>query len=310
MNYLLYGENVFLIKQYINDLIKKEKMDEVNINRYNLDNDILSKVIEDASTISLFDNQKLIIVDNCSYFNRVKNSDDDIALLNSYLTNYNPNTIMIFISHNPTIDNTKKITKLLKSKGQIVAFNDVDLPKTVKNLFKGYEITDNAINLLISRVGNDLELLSQEITKIKIYKIDDKKVSEDDILTCSSLNIDTDIYKFVDNIINKRKDMALKTYYELLKQNDDAASVIALLASKFRLMYQSIVLAHQGLNNNEIATTLAVHPYRVKLALEEGRKYQKKILLDFILKLANLDNDIKTGKINAELGVELFILNV
>ena len=105
MNYLLYGENVFLIKQYINDLIKKEKMDEVNINRYNLDNDILSKVIEDASTISLFDNQKLIIVDNCSYFNRVKNSDDDIALLNSYLTNYNPNTIMIFISHNPTIDN-------------------------------------------------------------------------------------------------------------------------------------------------------------------------------------------------------------
>ena len=75
-------------------------------------------------------------------------------------------------------------------------------------------------------------------------------------------------------------------------------------------MYQSIILKEQGLNNNEIATTLTVHPYRVKLALEEGIKYQKKTLLNFILKLANLDNDIKTGKINAELGVELFILNV
>ena len=39
-------------------------------------------------------------------------------------------------------------------------------------------------------------------------------------------------------------------------------------------------------------------------------RYSERLLLSFLHKLADLDNDIKTGVINAELGLELFILKV
>lgn len=310
MNYLVYGLNNFLINQYLDKIIKKEKIDAMNINRYDLNNDSLSKVLEDALAMSLFADVKLVIADNCTYFNRVKNNEDDIAKVVHYLTHPNPNTYLVFISHSETIDNTKKITKLLKKDGVIVTFDDSNSESLVKDMFKDYQISSEVIKAFINRVGNNLDLLSLEALKLKEYKIDDKIITIDDVQKVTTLNIDTDIYKFVDNIINKNTEKALNTYYELLKNSDDATSIVALLASKFRLMYQSNILMRTGLNNNEIANTLSVHPYRVKLALEESTKYSPKVLLNFLLKLANLDNDIKTGKISAELGVELFILSV
>ena len=39
-------------------------------------------------------------------------------------------------------------------------------------------------------------------------------------------------------------------------------------------------------------------------------KYPDKLLLKYLDLLADLDSDIKTGKINPELGLQLFILKV
>ena len=61
MIYLLYGTLDALITDYINKIIKKENIDDINISKYNVD-DLVSNIIEDASTISLFDDKKLIIV--------------------------------------------------------------------------------------------------------------------------------------------------------------------------------------------------------------------------------------------------------
>ena len=54
MIYLLYGTLDALITDYINKIIKKENIDDINISKYNVD-DLVSNIIEDASTISLFD---------------------------------------------------------------------------------------------------------------------------------------------------------------------------------------------------------------------------------------------------------------
>ncbi len=308
MNYLLYGLEAFLINEEVEKIINKEK--DADVIRYNLDSDNIKNIIDDCQMLSLFQSNKIVIIDNCSYFNRVKNNEDDVSLLLEYLEHYNPSTTLIIINHNETIDNTKKITKKIKEVGQIKEFNKIDPPTLVKKLFADYEIDREAINLLIERVGSTSAILNQEITKIKLYKDSDKKVTKEDILMVSSLNIDTNIYTFVDNIINKKTDIALKTYYEILKNNDDPADVIALIASKFRLMYQASNLSKKGLNHNEIAKILGVHPYPVKLACESANKYSSKVLLHYLEALADLDCDIKTGKVNAELGVELFILNI
>ncbi len=310
MNYLIYGLDDFLINNEVNKIIKSEKIEDINISRYDLTIDSLKDIIDDALTMSLFADKKVIIITNCLYFNRVKCDEKDLSLFEDYINNPNPATIMIIINHNESIDSTKKVTKAIKKNGKVIELVETNTSIIVKKLFDGYKIDADAIKLLINRVGEDIDILAMEVEKLKAYKIEDKIITKDDIISCSIFNIDMDIFKFIDNIINKDKENALKVYYELLKNNEEPIKIIALLASKFRLMYQASVLNKKRLSNNEIAAILNIHAYPVKLAIQASSKYNDTLLISYIKALANLDEDIKTGKIEPKLGLELFILKV
>lgn len=309
MNYLLYGTDSYLIAQEIKKIVIKHKIDEISITKYDLSNDKLKTILDDATTISFFEESKLVIVNNSTIFNRGK-TEDDLDMLLNYLNSHNPSTILVFINPNPTVDNTKKVTKLIKEKGILKELTSTDINHTVKNMFDEYKIDNPSIMLLVNRVGDNLSILEQEINKLKIYKLDDKIITKEDILELTTATIDTDIFKFIDNIISKEKESAMSTYSEMIKIGEEPIKIIALLASKFRLMYQATELTKMGCSQQDIATTLNVHIYPVKLAINAGLKYNNKLLLKYLKRLANLDIEIKTGKIDPILGLELFILDV
>ena len=310
MNYLLYGIEDTLINNKIKDILIENKIDEISITKYDSTIDNLKNILDDCQTISLFNDKKTIIIDNSIYFSKGKGNEKDINLIIEYLNNSNPDTILIFISRTESIDNTKKITKSLKEHGHILELNKNDLGKIISELTKGYKISNKEITLLINRVGNDVDILSKEIEKIKCYTSDKLNITEEDIIESTSMNIDTDIFKFIDNIISKNKEEALTTYYELLKNNEEPIKIIGLLASKFRLMYQVKYLADKNLKSQEIATKLDAKKYPVELALKAGMRYSSTTLLKYLKALANLDLDMKTGVVDPKLGLELFILKV
>ena len=309
MIYLLYGKNDYLINEQIKKIIETEKIDDINVINYEFSSNIMHKVIEECNTISLFSEKKAIIVNNTTLFNRVKNDDIDIDEITNYFNNGSEN-ILIFINNQETIDNSKKITKLLKDKGIIKEFNDSDIKNIVKNMIEPYKTSYDNIMLLINRVGKDLNLLSNEIEKIKIYKDDNLDITKEDILKLTSINLDLSAFNFADQITNNNKEIALKIFNEMLLVNNDATKIIPLLASKFRLIYQASELKKMGYTFNQIAQTLEQKEYPVKLALEASYKLNSNKLLQILDELANLDINIKTGQIDAKLGMQLFILNI
>lgn len=311
MNYLLYGTEKFLIDKEIRNIINKYNIEEINISKYDLELNNLSEILEDACVVSLFSNNKLIIVENAYIFSRTQNKKiDNIEILENYLKN-SSDTIIIFINNNEKIDTVKKIVKLIKEKGVIKEFNPLkNINNTVKNMFDDYKICDSSINLLIDRVGKNLELIYQEVEKLKLYKIDDKIITNKDIIDAVQININVDIFKFIDDIINKNKLSAIKTYKELLKTNEEPIKIIAMLSSKIRLMYQASKLAKKGYTEEDISEILKVHKYPVHLAILSGYKYNSKILLKYLSELANLDIGIKTGEKDSKLALELFILSL
>lgn len=309
MIYLLYGKNDYLINEYVKKIITNEKIEDINIINYDFSAQAMHKVIEECNTISLFSEKKAIIVNNTTLFNRVKNDDIDIDEITNYFNNGSEN-ILIFINNQETIDNSKKITKLLKDKGIIKEFNDSDIKNIVKNMIEPYKTSYDNIMLLINRVGKDLNLLSNEIEKIKIYKDDNLDITKEDILKLTSINLDLSAFNFADQITNNNKEMALKIFNEMLLVNNDATKIIPLLASKFRLIYQASELKKMGYTFNQIAQTLEQKEYPVKLALEASYKLNSNKLLQILDELANLDINIKTGQIDAKLGMQLFILNI
>ena len=97
-------------------------------------------------------------------------------------------------------------------------------------------------------------------------------------------------------------------YNDLMILKEEPIKIIALLASQFTLVYQSKLLSKEGFMSKDIANTLKVHPYRVKLALETN--YPDFELKDILKKLHNLDYEIKTGKVDKIVGLENFLLHL
>lgn len=310
MIYLLYGKNKFLIGEEITKIKNKEKIDDINVVNYEFNNQIMHQVIEECNTVSLFSEKKLIIVNNVTIFNRVKNDEIDIDEIIDYINNFNKENILIFVNELETIDNTKKITKLIKEKGILKEFNDTDVKNIVKNMFGEYKISLDNINFIINRVGKDLDLLNNEIEKIKIYKNNDLEITKEDIIKLTSTNLDLSAFNFVDQITENNKEIALKIYNEMLLVNNDPTKIIPLLASKFRLIYQTMVLKKMGYTFNQMMSHLEVKEYPIKLALQASYKTNEKKLLSILNDLADLDINIKTGSIDAKLGMQLFILNI
>ncbi len=305
MVYLLYGTKDFEIEEEIKKLSKD--IDEMNISKYDLNNDMLSLALEDAKTMSLFDDKKLVIVDNANMFTGSTSKDSE--LIEEYLNHINENTTLVLIVHNDKLDTRKKITKLIKRVGKVQEFNDeLDTTSLVRRLFKDYNIDYKTIQLFIDRVGNNPLIIQSEINKIKIYKDNDKNITEEDILNLTAKLIEIDIFKLIDYIVRKNKEKALELYYEMLKMNEEPIKIVVILANQFRIMYQSKELLKKGYSEKDIANTLKIHPYRVKLAIQNSRNYTSDILLKNLNALADIDIGIKTGTINKDLALELFIL--
>ncbi len=314
MIYLIYGKEILLIEKKMNDILKKEKMEEFSINKYDLENQSLDEILEDASMISMFGAKKGILVSNSYIFTGTTKKSTIIQntdLLLSYIEHPNPDTILIFSIVTEKLDERKKITKGIKKAGTVI---EVSMNKGIENIVEemldDYKIDRQSLSLLIDRVGENLQILEKECEKIKIYKSDDKVISKEDILNLTTKNVDIDIFKLIENIVLKNKEKALESYQEMLKRNEEPIKIIIMLANQFRIMYQAKELSRKGYTASDIASMLEIHPYRIKLALEKGRNFSSTTLLKYLEALADLDVNIKSGFASKDLALELFILEV
>ena len=307
MIYLLYGTEDFLIKKELSNL--KKNIDQNDIVYFDLDEDSLKNIVDSANTMSLFSNKRMIIVDNSNIFSGNGKKRDDVKYLEEYINNPNDNTILIFVLNNDSLDNRKKIVSLIKEKGKVIEFNDnYDIYKIVKEMFDNYNISFSDVRLLVNRVGSNLNILNNEIEKIKTYKDSDLNITSDDIYNLTTKTIDTDIFNLIDNIILNNKKEAIESYYEMIKLGEEPIKIIVLLSNQFRLMYQVKLLSSNRYGIFDMIKILNQKKYPIEKALEKSRKYDKSIILKKLYELAELDINIKSGKIDKDIALELFIL--
>lgn len=308
MIYLLYGTQNYLINKKINELTKDKE--DYEIEKLDLENTSVKNIIDSASTYSLFSNNKTLIIYNSYIFSATKKvAENDLKLLEQYIENPNKYTTLIFVVDK--IDSRKKIVSSFKKYCSVLEFDEVtNINKLVEEMFRPYKISNSQINSLINRAGNDLYNLENEINKLKTYKNDDFTITDTDIENLTIKNINTDIFCLIDNIINKNKDAALESYYEMLKMGEEPIKIIVILANQFRLMYQVKELSKKGYRVFDIMDILEQKQYPIKKAIEKGYKYDSNILLEYLYKLSDLDINIKSGLVDKNIGLELFILDI
>ena len=313
--YLIYGDEPYLIKKELSKIIDNSKVIQDNIIRYNLDDVNISVALEEACTISMFDSEKLIICENSNFLTseNKKEINHDIDSLVRYINNPFEDVTLVFVVNNEKLDERKKIVKELKKLSKVIECKKLDshnLNNYIYDYFKdnGYKIEMSLVRLIIDKVKYDLGNIINECDKLMEYKDNDKNITKEDIENVIRENIEDNIFSLTNAILDKDSTKALKIYNDLLLMGEEPIKLIVMISNQFRLILQVKLMVKNGYKQIDMANIIKEHPYRVKLALSSN--YSDKELIDNIKKLYKLDYDIKTGNIDKNFGLELFLLNV
>lgn len=302
--YLITGSNDSVISNTVSDISKQVNCDDNNKIIYNLKENTISDVIEEANTVSLFRSNKVILV----YSSSIDKLDDEELIM--YLNNYNKDVYLIFIVEKS--DARKKIVKLINEKGISVDSDNVDKSYNknyVVSYLKdnGYKMNSNVIECFLSRVSDNINDIRNELDKLFIYKLDDKNISLDDVKLITYDNTDNIIYEFTNALLEKDENKAISMYHSFIDSNMAIDYILASIYNSYRTLYQ---IKELNKNNSirDISKTIGKKEYYVEKMLYRSMNYNDSELLDIIHTLAMIDKNYKSGLCNPVMEVELFIL--
>ncbi len=312
--YVFYGEERYLIKKYEKQLKQAAMSDDsdmMNTDVFEGKTCSVDKIMDAAETAPFFSAYRLVIVKNSELFSVGRKDDSD--KMATYLSSVPETTILLFLEEK--VDKRSKIYKNINSASvglcvEFVTPPENELAKWVIDMFKDkqYQITAAAAHYLLRNVLNDMESVLCEMEKLIDYKRGEQAVSERDVDDVCIKSLEVKIFDMVDAIGNKKPDIALDIYNNLLFLKESPLKILTMIARQFRIMMQSKYLAKKGLDPNEIAATIEQRSFVVREAIKQSRNFNFGTLMTAMDDCLACDIRIKTGKIADSLGVEMIIL--
>lgn len=317
MNYVIYGEEKLLMEQRLDALKKKYhiRAEDMNLSVYWAHETPLQDIIEDALTPPFLTEYKMVLVKNPFFLTTQKQKDVDaqsLLRLTDYLAMDNPTTLFVIYHDQKNFDERKKIVKTLRKQAHFYEIEKMDYHQLYQATHqaikkRGCDIEEEALQLFLSRMPNDLLEISQEVNKLCLYThhIDRKAV---DLLVVKQL--EENVFELTKTILNKETAKSIQIYQDLMMNNEEPIKLIVLIANAMRLLYQVKLLDRKGYNDREIGKILSLNPYRLKYIRQDGKDFDIKELLAKLNELSLLDVAIKTGQIDRFKGLELFLMRM
>lgn len=212
----------------------------------------------------------------------------DIEKLDSYVENPLTSTIFIVAYKEKNIDGRKKFGKLLKQKAEFISFKklyDNQLPEWTMTMVKskGYEITQQALRVVIDHIGNDLCRIENEIEKVWLNLGASHIIDVDAVEKYIGISKEFNVFELQDAIGKKEMPKAIRII-QYFSSNPKAAPIQQVLPSLYGY-FSKIYALHSlsSVNEKMAATALGVNPFFVKDYLIAYKNYNlasvEKILL-------------------------------
>lgn len=317
--YLVLGEERYFVER-IREEILEHALDEdsfdLNFSSFDMGEQAIGDALFEAASFPFFGERKVVFVHNPFFLTgqKVKSAPDhNLEELEDYINNPADFSILVLFAPYEKLDRRKKITKFLEKNAQII---DVSSPypneanRYIKEVVKdhGFQFTDGSFQLFTERTDGNLTNMMHELDKLFLYHADSKRITKDSIQHLVPKSLEQNVFELNTLVLNNQVEASIETYHDLLVQKEEPIKIVALLISQFRLLLQVKILQRQGYAQGDIAKVLKVHPYRVKLALQSVRQYDQRILSEALDYLIDADFKMKTGQIDQELQIELFIM--
>ena len=306
--YLLYGEERYLIRQYRDKLKKAIVTEDDTMNFSNFEGTEINQkeIIDLAETLPFFAEKRLIIMEDTGLF---KKGGEDLA---EYLPSAPESTIFVFVEEE--VDKRSKMYKAIgKSEGAAIEFSqqsDDTLARWVGGRIKkeGKGMTQAAYNLFIAKTGSDMENIDKELEKLLCYCLEKDTIEEADVEAITTEQIQSKVFDMVDAISNHKQKVALDLYYDLLALKEPAMRIMFLITRQFQMLMIVKSMSNKGFGNKEIASKAGCPEWAVKKYQAQGRGYSLEQLKKAVNDGVSYEEAVKTGRMNDQLAVELFIM--
>lgn len=307
MNYLISAESYRIIDDEIKKMVKGNNYILFNANRCTI-----KEIIEEASYFSLDDSKKWIVVSNADFFGTGKISESDNEFLSKYLENSNETTNIIFTTLNG-IDLRKKIVKSIKNKGSIINIPKMDkrnINSTLTSYLKNYDysIDYKTLNYIMDNSYNNLDIMFNELDKIMIYYGFPCTIKYNDVLNIVGEEKTSNNFAFVNAVIEKNLKLSLKILKSLKIYKVEPTVLVSLLAREYRLMYY-VKNLYNKMSMSDIMSYLSLADWQINKFYTNSSKFSNKELLGNLVKLCDIDLNIKKGVYDKDISLYGFLMD-
>lgn len=311
MIYIIEGEEELFIKQKIKQICNQENAEIIKFDGSSKDFDI-HKLIESCLGNSLFSSKIIVLVKDAPFLIK-KYDEKELSELFDYINNPIYETELIFYSFENKHNGKLKSYKAISKNAQIIEFNSYDY----KN-FNTYvnqcvnsnklDINNDAIYLLNTICKRNATLLNQNIEILKNYP---GKITCEVVNKLCTASDDNNSFEMINALTNKDISKAIDIERRMIKENDSVISVIGLLASQLRFLYQLSYLLSIGKNKYEIIDITKCSEGRYNNSLNTLNKFKSQQIIKLLSSLSDLDIKCKTdNSLSDQSRFELFILNL
>ena len=302
---LFYGKNEGLKNEAISILIK----DKNSISNYEekeiLDNE--NNFIETILSKSLFDPQKFIVI---------KRATDKILKIIENLHQKNlEDTTIILISE--SLEKKSKLRSFFEKEKRLVCIpfypdNEQTLSKLAYNFLrdKKISISPSNINLIVNKCSGDRETLNNELQKIEIFSINERKINSEHISKLINLNENHSISELIDNCLAQNK----KKIIGILNENNFSNEDCIMITRSFILKAKRLLELSQTFETNkniDLTISSAKPPIFWKekeITKQQIQKWKPKNIKKLIYALSETELQIKKNINNSINLITDFIL--
>lgn len=308
----LYGEDTFRSLQKLRAIVgeyKKIHKTGLNLIYFDCQNFEFTEFENAVQSVSMFQEKKLIILRNAFF-----NTDFKEKFLKWARQVEDVENIVLFYE-NQAMKKTDALFKFLKTKAKSQEFNFLTgrkLQDWVNKEFEKYgaKIEFGARECLINFVGKDLWRMSQEIKKLCAYKRTDKIVKIENVELLVIPKIETDIFKTIDAIGLNNKKLALFLLRKHLAKGDSPLYLLSMINFQFRnLLTVKDFMEKQGNTYGRVKIP-GMHPYVAQKSCYQAQRFGLEKLKKIYQKLLLTDLEIKTGKIDAQMALDMLIIEI
>jgi DNA polymerase-3 subunit delta len=239
----------------------------------------------------------------------------DAKAIAEYAKDPTPGTVLALVGEQ--IKKDAALAKAVAKTGDVLAYDAPrrkDLPAWIAKQFEqlGVEADRDACRLLLEVVGDDAELLRNEIEKLATWA-GGENVTGADVRALAAASAETSVFEVTDAWGRRDVGAVLAATESLLERSGtrELPRLTGLLANHVGRVRACQALAAEGVRPRDAASRLKLHPFAAEKAFAHAANFAPDELAAATVRLAGLDHAIKGGsRLSPELELERALIEI